>query len=98
MQHAVVTAPATQWHSDPPGNRSWRYCSGVSIFNGRFGSKTLLLEGDLRLLAKHDLSTLGQYYRQYDRLMSHWRTVLPLALHDMQYECRVEISKRRRAD
>jgi hypothetical protein len=33
-----------------------------------------------------DLAKLGQYYRQYDRLMNHWAKVLPIAIHDMQYE------------
>ncbi|CAN7169191.1 tetratricopeptide repeat-containing sulfotransferase family protein [Mesorhizobium caraganae] len=33
-----------------------------------------------------DLAKLGQYYRQYDRLMKHWAKVLPIAIHDMQYE------------
>ncbi|RWQ36249.1 MAG: tetratricopeptide repeat protein [Mesorhizobium sp.] len=33
-----------------------------------------------------DLTKLGQYYRQYDRLMRHWAKVVPLAIHDMPYE------------
>jgi tetratricopeptide (TPR) repeat protein len=33
-----------------------------------------------------DLTKLGQYYRQYDRLMRHWAMVVPLAIHDMPYE------------
>lgn len=33
-----------------------------------------------------DLTKLGQYYRQYDRLMRHWTKVIPLNIHDMPYE------------
>jgi hypothetical protein len=33
-----------------------------------------------------DLNDLGQYYRQYERLMAHWRTVLPLPILDVVYE------------
>jgi tetratricopeptide (TPR) repeat protein len=33
-----------------------------------------------------DLAKLGEYYRQCDRLMRHWRQVIPLRLHDMPYE------------
>ena len=37
-----------------------------------------------------DLTKLGQYYRQYDRLMNHWSKILPIAIHDMQYERTVD--------
>ncbi|MGE4249914.1 MAG: sulfotransferase [Parvibaculaceae bacterium] len=33
-----------------------------------------------------DLTTLGLYYRQYARLMAHWRQVLPLKFLDLDYE------------
>ena len=33
-----------------------------------------------------DLSDLGSYYRDYQRLMDHWRQVLPLAMLEVQYE------------
>lgn len=33
-----------------------------------------------------DLSVLGHYYREYRRLMAHWRSVLPLSLLDFSYE------------
>ena len=33
-----------------------------------------------------DLSSLGAYYRQYQRLMAHWRTVLDMDILDVQYE------------
>jgi tetratricopeptide (TPR) repeat protein len=36
--------------------------------------------------AAYDLSDMGSYYRQYERLMEHWRTVLPLKMLDVQYE------------
>jgi tetratricopeptide (TPR) repeat protein len=34
----------------------------------------------------HDLQTLGRYYLDYQRLMEHWRKVLPLRIVDVQYE------------
>jgi tetratricopeptide (TPR) repeat protein len=33
-----------------------------------------------------DLEDLGHYYREYERLMAHWRAVLPLPIHDVVYE------------
>jgi tetratricopeptide (TPR) repeat protein len=33
-----------------------------------------------------DLATLGRYYRDYERLMVHWREVLPVEIHDCVYE------------
>lgn len=33
-----------------------------------------------------DLETLGLYYREYARLMAHWRKVLPLKFLDLDYE------------
>jgi tetratricopeptide (TPR) repeat protein len=32
------------------------------------------------------LETLSWYYREYERLMAHWRLVLPLPMHEVQYE------------
>jgi len=41
-------------------------------------------------LEKHDyakdLKTLGEYYREYESLMMHWRDVLPIQMHDCVYE------------
>ena len=37
-----------------------------------------------------NLSSLGRYYRQYQRLMAHWKTVLRIPLMDIQYEDLVE--------
>jgi tetratricopeptide (TPR) repeat protein len=37
-----------------------------------------------------DLHLLGGYYRQYERLMHHWRDVLDISIHDIQYEDIVE--------
>jgi len=34
----------------------------------------------------NDMKTLGQYYRHYERLMHHWREVIPERLLDVQYE------------
>lgn len=33
-----------------------------------------------------DLRTLGLYYREYDRLMRHWHTLLPGRIHEVRYE------------
>ncbi len=35
---------------------------------------------------KYDLRDLGLYYREYERLMAHWRRVLPLPIFELQYE------------
>lgn len=37
-----------------------------------------------------DLTDLGYYYRQYERLMAHWRSVLPNPMLDVSYEGLVE--------
>jgi hypothetical protein len=34
----------------------------------------------------HDLRTLGLVYRQYERLMAYWHSVLPGRILDVQYE------------
>jgi tetratricopeptide (TPR) repeat protein len=34
----------------------------------------------------NDLAGLGRYYLDYHRLMVHWKAVLPLRIHDVQYE------------
>jgi hypothetical protein len=35
----------------------------------------------------YDLGELGRYYRAYDKLMAHWRSVLPAgAMLEVQYE------------
>ncbi len=34
----------------------------------------------------YDLGNLGSYYRQYQRLMAHWRTVLRLPMLEVRYE------------
>jgi tetratricopeptide (TPR) repeat protein len=33
-----------------------------------------------------DLRMLGMYYRQYERLMAHWKKVLPLPILEVRYE------------
>ncbi len=33
-----------------------------------------------------NLSDLGRYYRDYERLMAHWRKVLPLSMLEIDYE------------
>jgi tetratricopeptide (TPR) repeat protein len=33
-----------------------------------------------------DLAKLGLYYREYDRLMRHWNSVLPGRIHESRYE------------
>ena len=32
------------------------------------------------------MGDLGAYHRQYERVMAHWRSVLPLPIHDVSYE------------
>ncbi len=34
----------------------------------------------------YDLADLGHYYRQYERLMTHWDAVLPGSVHRLQHE------------
>jgi len=34
----------------------------------------------------HDLKDLGDYYLQYLHLMSHWHSVFPFEIYDVQYE------------
>jgi tetratricopeptide (TPR) repeat protein len=33
-----------------------------------------------------DLTQLGLYYRQYQRLMDHWKAVLPVPIYELSYE------------
>ncbi len=33
-----------------------------------------------------DLTALGNYYRQHEKLMAHWNKVLPLPIHEIVYE------------
>jgi tetratricopeptide (TPR) repeat protein len=35
---------------------------------------------------KYDLAHLGQFYRDYERLMAHWKSVLELQILDVNYE------------
>jgi len=37
-----------------------------------------------------DLKDIGLYYQQYERLMEHWKNVLPIDIHTVEYD---EISK-----
>ncbi len=49
---------------------------------------SLLFGGELAYA--YDLGELGRYYRAYERLMAHWRTVLPAeAMLEVQYEALV---------
>lgn len=34
----------------------------------------------------NDLSTLGRYYADYDRLMRHWKAALPVEIFELRYE------------
>jgi Tfp pilus assembly protein PilF len=40
----------------------------------------------LNVLYSHDLTTLGLFYREYERMMAHWHSVLPGRILDVQYE------------
>ena len=35
---------------------------------------------------KYDLRHLGRYYREYERLMTHWAAVLPVPVFELRYE------------
>jgi len=37
-----------------------------------------------------DLTTLGLYYREYAKLMAHWKAVLPLPIFELRYEDMVQ--------
>ena len=53
-----------------------------------FGSyKQLFAEGQP---FTYDLTEIGEYYLQYQRLMDHWHTVMPGFILDVQYEEVVE--------
>jgi hypothetical protein len=41
---------------------------------------------DERHFYSHDLANLGRYYRQYERLMAHWRATLTLPMLEVSYE------------
>ncbi len=41
----------------------------------------------------YDLSDIAAYYRQYERVMAHWRSVLPIKPHDVVYEDLVKDQK-----
>ncbi len=43
----------------------------------------------------YDLRELGLVYRQYERIMRHWREVLPLEIHEVVYEDLVMNQERR---
>ncbi len=40
-----------------------------------------------------DLKDIGIYYQQYERLMAHWKKVLPLEIHTVEYEDMANLSE-----
>jgi hypothetical protein len=42
---------------------------------------------------KSDFDSLARFYRDYERLMAHWRSVLPLPYLDVVYEAMVADSE-----
>jgi hypothetical protein len=42
----------------------------------------------------YDLGNLGLYYRHYQRLIDHWRRVLPKPMYEVQYEELVQDQER----
>jgi tetratricopeptide (TPR) repeat protein len=52
-------------------------------------SNYIQLFGDAHYYS-YSLEHIAVYYREYVRLMAHWRTVVPLAIHDVSYEALVE--------
>ncbi len=51
--------------------------NGLSCYETAFGDATPWA---------WDLTSIGQYYRQYQRLMAHWRAVLPNPIFEFVYE------------
>jgi tetratricopeptide (TPR) repeat protein len=51
--------------------------TGLSCFSKDFASFPLWIS---------DLRSIGQVYRQYERLMGHWRHALPIPIFEFQYE------------
>jgi tetratricopeptide (TPR) repeat protein len=49
---------------------------GISCYCNYFG----------RIPFAYSLEDIGAHYRQYQRIMDHWRHVLPVRLHEVQYE------------
>ena len=41
-----------------------------------------------------DLADLGAFYRDYERLMAHWRRVLPVPMFELSYEALVDDRER----
>ena len=41
----------------------------------------------------YDLEDLGRFYRDYQRVMAHWKTVLDLPIHDVVYEDLIDRSE-----
>jgi hypothetical protein len=50
--------------------------------------------GHLSLAFSADLRNLGAYYRQYQRLMAHWKAVLEIPILDVPYEALVADQER----
>ncbi len=42
----------------------------------------------------YDLGDIAAYYRGYQGIMAHWREVLPIPMHEIQYEALVEDQER----
>jgi len=38
----------------------------------------------------YSLEDIAVYYREYERMMRHWREVLPLPVHELSYEALIE--------
>lgn len=51
--------------------------TGLSIFFQNFANSHAYA---------YDLASIGHYYRQYERIMAHWRAVSPLPMLDVVYE------------
>ncbi len=45
-------------------------------------------------LFSKDLAAAGHYYRQYEKLMAHWKRVLPIEILEIRYETLVENQER----
>lgn len=62
------------------------HCQRNPIDNALSMFKTLFTTGPASHAYAYDLVELGEYFRLYQDLMAHWRTLMPTAFYDLRYE------------
>jgi tetratricopeptide (TPR) repeat protein len=72
---------------------------GARIIHCRRDALDVCLSNYVQMFAEghyysYDLSDIAVYYRGYERIMSHWREVLPIRLYEVQYEELIEDQER----